>query len=56
MCWKNSVCIGVKNFANLYFLADFTKKISFSKFAFNFLCEKANFSLISRTHITIHSF
>ena len=42
------------NFLN--FTAAFTKKLNFPKFAFNFPCEKVNFSLIHRTHITIHSF
>ena len=41
----------------LNFTVVFTnKKENFPKFAFNFLCGKVNFSLIHRTHITIHSF
>ena len=40
----------------LNFTAAFTKKINFSKFAFNFPCEKVNFSLIHQTHITIQSY
>ena len=39
----------------LNFTAAFTKKWNFPKFAFNFPCEKVNFSLIHRTHINIHS-
>ena len=31
------------------------KTKNFPKFAYNFLCEKVNFSLIHPTHITIHS-
>ena len=40
----------------LNFTADSLKKLNFPKFVFNFPCEKGNFSLIHRTHITIHSF
>ena len=40
----------------LNFTAVFTKKLKFPKFAFNFLCEKVNFTLTHGTHITIHSF
>ena len=41
----------------LNFTAAFTKKkLNFPKFAFNFPCEKVNFSLIHRTHITIQSY
>ena len=41
----------------LNFTAAFIKKnLKFAKSAFNFPCEKVNFSLIHRTHITIHSF
>ena len=32
------------------------KKLNFPKFAFNFPCDKVNFRLTHRTHITIHSF
>ena len=31
------------------------KRLNFPKFAFNFPCERGNFSLIHRAHITIHS-
>ena len=41
---------------NLNFTAAFAKKLKFPKLAFNFLCEKFNFSLTHRTHISIHSF
>ena len=34
----------------------FTKKLNFPKFAFNFPCQKVNFSLKHRPHITIHRF
>ena len=30
--------------------------VKFVRFAYNFPCEKVNFSLIHQTHITIHSF
>ena len=40
----------------LNFTATFPKKLNFSKFAFNFPADKVNFSLIHRTHSTIHNF
>ena len=41
----------------LNFTVVFTKKkFNFRKISYNFLCEKVNFSLIHRTHNTIHSF
>ena len=41
----------------LNFTSAFTKKkLNFPKFAFNFPCEKVNFSLIHQTYITIQSY
>ena len=41
----------------LNFAAVFIQKnLNFPKLAYNFPCEKVNFSLIHPTHITIHSF
>ena len=41
---------------SLNFTVTFTKKLKLSKFAFNFPCEKINFSLVHRNLITIHNF
>ena len=57
----NSICIGVKNFAesvNLSIQGSFhkEKKMKLSKREYYYICGKVNFSLIHPTHITIDSF
>ena len=41
---------------NFHFFQFSLNKINFPKFVYNFSCEKANFSLIHPTHITIQSY
>ena len=57
--WSKSVFTDVRDFANLQISklhGPLTKKkLNLSKFAYNFLSEKANFSLIHPTHIVIYS-